>query len=225
MLCVAPALTTVDAASVAPVSVVVMVQPVGPLALADAVTSWAVSFLSWRSNLNDLSEAPVSSGVFVVSVIAPAASALTRTVTGSVSAAPPPRALTRMLAVPSAASAGTVTSRRTLPALPGDTARPSTTKPPPIRPAVQPFGTPVNDSATSAERVELTVRSKLTLLPGATATAGYGVVTSSPFAAPTVGARTVRTSDEMTSAAVAGARRATLMSKVSLLGWFEDLVD
>ena len=42
-------------------------------------------------------------------------------------------------------------------------------------------------------------------------------MTSSPFAAPTVGAKTVRTSDEMTSANVAGARRATLLSKVSLL--------
>jgi hypothetical protein len=42
-------------------------------------------------------------------------------------------------------------------------------------------------------------------------------VTSSPFAALIDGARTVRTSDEMTSAAVAGARRATLLSKMSLL--------
>ncbi len=47
-------------------------------------------------------------------------------------------------------------------------------------------------------------------------------MTSSPFAAPTVGAKTARTSDEMTSAAGAGTRRATLLSKVSLLDFQRD---
>ena len=84
--------------------------------------------------------------------------------------------------------------------------------------AVHPLGTPVRDSATSACRVDVTRRSKLTLLPGATTTAGNWVVTSRPFAAPTTGANAVRPSDEMTSAAMMGARRATLVRKVSLLG-------
>jgi hypothetical protein len=181
------------------------------------VTSCAVSFLNCRSNLKDLSDAPVSSGVFVVRLSAPAASALTRTVIGSVSSAPPPRALTRIVDEPSVASEGTFTSSRTSPGLLGETATPSTTYPPPIRLADQPLGTPLIDSEMSAARVESTVRLKLTLLPGATATAGNGVVTSSPFAAPTVGAKTVRTRDEMTSAAIVGARRANLLSKVSLL--------
>ena len=213
----------------APVSVVVMSQSDGPVALAETVTSWAVSFLSVRSNLNSLSDAPVSSGVLVVSVMLPAASALTRIEIGSTSSAPPPRAVTRMVDELFVASAGTVTSSRAVPGLPGAAATASTTLPPPMRLAVQPLGMPLNDSATSAARVDDTVRSKLTLLPGATATAGYGVVTSSPFVAPTVGAKIGRTSAEMTSAAVTGARRATLLCKVSLLGnvetWSADSAD
>ena len=55
---------------------------------------------------------------------------------------------------------------------PATTETPSTTNPPPRRLAVQPSGTPVSERATFAWRVEVTVRSKLTLLPGATATAG-----------------------------------------------------
>ena len=54
----------------------------------------------------------------------------------------------------------------------GVTATPSTTKPPPSRLAVQPLGTPLIASDTLAERVEETLRSKLTFVPGATATAG-----------------------------------------------------
>ena len=218
MFWVAPVSTTVEAASVAPTSAVSIVQPAGPVAVAETVTSWAVSFLSCRSNLNSLSEAPVSSGVLVVRVSVPAASAFTRMLTGSVSSAPPPRAWTRIVDVPAAASAGTVTSSRTSPVPPADTATASTTNPPPSRLAVQPLGTPANDRSMSARRTELTSRSKLTLLPGATTTPGNGVVTSRPSAAPAIGANVAMPSDEMTSAAMMGARRATLVRKVSLLG-------
>ncbi len=160
---------------------------------------------------------PVSVGVDVVSVMSPAASASTRTEICSTSWAPPPRAVTRIVEVPAAASAGTSTSSRTSAAVPEVTATASTTNPPPSRLAVQPSGTPLRASATLAVRVESTVRSKLTFVPGATATAGKGVVTSRPSSAETAGASVHRTRIEMTSAVVARVDRAKLLRKVSLL--------
>jgi hypothetical protein len=65
--------------------------------------------------------------------------------------------------------------------------------------------------------VKSTVRSKLTFVPGATATAGNGVVTSRPSSADTAGANAPRTRVEMTSAVVTGPDRAKLLRKMSLL--------
>ena len=66
MAWVAPASTTVDAALVSPVRLAVTSQPGWPTAATDRVTSWAVSLLNWRSNVNDESAAPVRAGVDVV---------------------------------------------------------------------------------------------------------------------------------------------------------------
>jgi hypothetical protein len=65
--------------------------------------------------------------------------------------------------------------------------------------------------------VEDTFRSKLTFVPGATATAGNGVVTSNPPSADTAGTKVHRTRVAMASAVVARTGRANVLLKGSLL--------
>ena len=60
-----------------------------------------------------------------------------------------------------------------------------------------------------------TVRSNETLEPGATATAGNGVVTSRPLSAATDGTATPRIENASMSAAVIRTCRATLLGKVT----------
>ena len=152
--------------------------------------------------------APVSVGVAVVSVISPAAFASTRIPMSSTSWRRELRASTRRRWVDAAASLGTLTSNRTVPGLPG--------------PAVD----TVDDEAATEERrsptggygrhgerhigrlVGATVRSKLTFDPGATATAEYGVVTSSPFAAAAAGTNAVSITVPAASTVVARMRKA-----------------
>ena len=63
----------------------------------------------------------------------------------------------------------------------------------------------------------MTVRSNDTLEPGATATAGYGVVTVRPSAAPTAGTVAISIENANMSAAIVRTCRATLLGKVTLL--------
>src|SRR5258705_392925 len=122
-----PALTIVAAAWAAPVSDVVIVQSgVGPVAVAETVTSWAPSFCRVKGKLNAASEAPVRVGEAVVSVMSPPAPAATRTEIARLAVPPPPDPLTVRLVAPSAASPGTENSRGTGGGLPRPTRRPST---------------------------------------------------------------------------------------------------
>src|SRR4029450_11657891 len=61
---------------------VVMVQPSGPGEATGKLSSSGLSFLSVSVKLNDASDAPLSSGVSVVSEIDPATLGSTRTATG-----------------------------------------------------------------------------------------------------------------------------------------------
>jgi hypothetical protein len=109
-----------------------------------------------------------------------------------------------------------------VPAVVGVAVTASMTLPPPLRLAVQPAGTPLSVSATVAVRVEASVRSNETLEPGATATAGNGVVTVRPSAAPTAGTVATRIEIANMSAAAIRACRATLLGKVILLCRWRD---
>ena len=97
------------------------------------------------------------------------------------------------------ASAGTETSSRTVEGLSAVVRTPSTTKPPPKREAVHPVGVFLTARPTRSLVGVWIVRSKLTFEPGATATAGYGVVSVSASAAealagiPTRSARSIVT--------------------------------
>src|SRR4051812_31068123 len=122
----------------------------------------------------------------VASVTSPAASGDTRISTESVAEAPPaPVPLTSIRWVPPDAVAGTVTFRVTFVSVspPGDST-PSMVKPPPCKTAVQPSGTAPTARPTRPGVAVLTVISKLGVAPGATAIAGYGVVSVIASTAP-----------------------------------------
>ena len=145
---------------------------------------------SVRLNVNVVVDGPLSDGKSVVRLTCPAAFGVTRMSSGSVSVALPARASTSIRWVAPVAVAGTVTSRRTVAAVVPLVWTPSTTNPPPNSEAVQSAGTPLSERSTRADASVLTEMSKLTFVPGATATPGYGVDRLTVPAAATVGTLT-----------------------------------
>src|SRR6185369_1446395 len=186
-----PALTTVLAAF-AWASFVWIVQPAGPVADAETVWSSAEPFWRVRSKVNGESLEPVRVGELVVRVMSPATVASTPTWMTRLARCEPSFASTVIVAFVAVVSAGTSTSSRAVPGLPGAAVTPLTTKPPPWSVAFQPVGAPLTDRSTVPDEGAVTVRSKLALEPGATAIDGYGVVTASESAAPTAGTSPTR---------------------------------
>ena len=137
--------------------------------------------------------------------MSPATSVLTETVIGRVAVSPPSLAVTTIRPSVTVVSPGTFTSRRAVAGLPLATETPDTTKPPPCNVAVHPEGVPDTVRSAVPSRGAVIVRSKLALEPGATAIAGYGVVTARVSAATTAGASPTRTMAER-ARAIAGRR-------------------
>ena len=149
-----------------------------PVVAAETVWSCAEPFVRVRLKLKSVSFAPVRIGFAVSSVMSPATSALTLTVIGRVTVVGAELRRDDHPAFGRRRVAGDLhveASRGRLSAL---HAIPETTKPPPWRVAVQPVGAPDTDRLAVPSRGAVIVRSKLALDPGATAMAGYGVVTS-----------------------------------------------
>src|SRR5436190_2042046 len=201
---VLPAFTTVLAAF-AWDSLVVIVQSDGPVAVADTVWSSAEPLVSVRSNVNGESLGPVRVGESVVSVMSPATSVLALTSRTSVAVREPSFAVTVIRPSATVVSPGTLTSRRAVPALLGDTVTLETTKPPPWSVALQPVGGFVMVRSAVPESGDVIVRSKLAVDPGATAIDGYGVVTANGSAASVAGASPLKKTAAV-ARAIAGRR-------------------
>ncbi len=169
---VAPAFTIALAAWLSELTWDVMVQPSGPVATPVNVRSSDVSLWSVRLKEKVVVDGPLREGKSVVRLTSPAAFGVTRMSSGSVSVAAPALATTSMRWVAAAASAGTVTSRRTVAAVVPLVWTPSTMNPPPKSDAVHDAGAPLTERSTRADVSVLIERSKLTFVPGATATPG-----------------------------------------------------
>ena len=179
-------------------SVVFTVQPVGPAPVAEYVWSSVVSFVRVRLKLKDWVLGPRSAGMSFLIVRAPVAFGSTRTTSGSSTDPDARDEPVRVMVVVPFASAGTVMSTRMLVACASPAAvlpavsTASITNPPPWSVAFQLVGAPVRVRATrSGVGVEIETL-KLTVAPGATTIAGYGVVTVKPSTASAAGAREAR---------------------------------
>ena len=127
--------------------------------------------------MNEPDAAPVSSGKSEVSVTAPAACSSTRTVSGEgrrVGAAAGPDLEP---GVARGRVVGDLDVESTSTGLPGATNALPIVAPPPVNRAVQPSGTPVVDSSTSAAASVRSVSVNFAVSPGSATIDGKGVVT------------------------------------------------